>query len=311
MATPTGPPLTTIIHARGDVILKLNEGDSTTRLLVSSQTLALASTVFEAMFNGKFAEGQGLSANSPPEVELPDDNPTLMTILCNIAHLRASDVPKELSVLDLADFAILCDKYACIGAVYSWIRFWIQEPLSKPDEPDFEKLILVTYLMDLPQEFSKVTQYLIRDRAACFDPEVASHGHEFLPSKFLYGLLKAHTVCQSKARQAFNVSYKINDCNASLEIAGKYLRALTVAKLCPVTDISISQARDQAKMMEEIANAPWSSYHRDCFCQRGSLLKNRAIDLMNMVYNEAKGFCLDCVKRQEGMKTGECRVQHT
>ncbi|KAF2651676.1 hypothetical protein K491DRAFT_567604, partial [Lophiostoma macrostomum CBS 122681] len=176
---------TTAVDSQGDVMLKLTKNESTTKLLVSSKTLTLASIVFKAMFNGKFAEGQGLSTATPPEVELPDDDPVLMEMLCNITHLRASHILEDLSLSNLADFAILCDKYACVGAVYPWVKLWVQKPLSKPKQPDYEKLVLITYLMDLPQEFFTATQCLVRDRAACIDPEVAAHGHEFLPAKLL------------------------------------------------------------------------------------------------------------------------------
>lgn len=73
----------------GDLLLEL-ETDTDGRLTqssvrVSSKVLSLASPVFAAMLNPKFAEGQALlNATSPdtPSISLPDDDSEAVVWLC-------------------------------------------------------------------------------------------------------------------------------------------------------------------------------------------------------------------------------------
>jgi hypothetical protein len=182
-------PATTVIDKHGDILLQLGkEGDGSARcLLVSSRVLSLASTVFKAMFNGRFAEGQTLSYASPRAVSVPDDDPTLMELLCNIFHMRMSEVPDELDLKSLADFALICDKYDCREAIRFQARVWVLKFISDPDAPSFEKLLFVTYVLDLPHEFRVVTLAIVRDRKNDMKVSVATHGQDFVPS-ILFGV---------------------------------------------------------------------------------------------------------------------------
>jgi hypothetical protein len=110
-------PTKIVIDKRGDVILQVGTDSDAVHLLVASKVLSLASKVFEAIFNNGFAEGQNLSPTSPREVPLPEDNPVHMTTVCKLLHMQTSDVPERLAVADLADFALLCDKYDCTNGV--------------------------------------------------------------------------------------------------------------------------------------------------------------------------------------------------
>ena len=88
---------------------------------------------------------------------LPDDDPKSMILLCKIVHMQTKDLVQEPSFKELADIAIVCDKYRCTESVRWWLRFWITKKLALPEARNFEKLIFVTYLCDLPQEFEEVT----------------------------------------------------------------------------------------------------------------------------------------------------------
>ena len=154
----------TIIAKRGDVILRLGkEGELTTTALVSSAALSLASPVFEAMFNGCFAEGQALSSESPREVPLPDDELMSMLLICRITHMRTADLPEELTVETFADFASTCDKYQCSEAVEAWSKVWTRELIKVSPGINFDLMVLATYMLDMPLEFYEVTVILARD----------------------------------------------------------------------------------------------------------------------------------------------------
>ncbi|KAF2183859.1 hypothetical protein K469DRAFT_751265 [Zopfia rhizophila CBS 207.26] len=180
-------PVTTTIDKRGDVLLQLSKDDTTFSLLVSSRTLSLASPVFEAMFNHGFAEGRKLSSDSPRAIPLPDDDPSYMALLFMIVHMETSSIPVKLELEQLADFALLCDK------------------LPKPQAPRFPKLLFVTYVLDLPHEFYKVTQSLVRDRAVYVNIGCAMNGHDFLPAALFDRLHQQQKLNQEKAATAFLV----------------------------------------------------------------------------------------------------------
>lgn len=133
-ATPDGPPQTKTIDPSGDVLLKIGPSrQPSVKLLVNSRVLSFASPVFAAMFGGHFAEGQDLSSARPQEVSLPEDDPVSMEILCNIAHMKISEMPAEMEHTALADFAILCDKYRCIDTIRSFCR--VDYRLAERHEP--------------------------------------------------------------------------------------------------------------------------------------------------------------------------------
>ena len=177
-------PTTLQLSKRGDVLLKLG-AHGETRLLVSTAHMSEASSVFAAMFDGRFLEGQSSTTDAQREVLLPDDDPESMTILCKIVHFQADDVLESVTLDALADFAILCDKYDCIRAAAPWGKLWVNEFLAVPITPSTEKLILVTYLLDLPWQFRQTTKLLVQHRTA-IDESVARHGLDFLPKK-LFG----------------------------------------------------------------------------------------------------------------------------
>jgi hypothetical protein len=188
-----------VIAKRGDVLLELSkDGKPVDTLLVSSHVLTLASPVFEAMFNGNFAEGQDLSAMSPKTVALPDDNPDAMTLFCNIIHMQTADIADTVSISRLADLAVVCDKYQCTEAVSSWARVEIAQKLANPDAPAFEKLLFITYVLDLPLEFGKVSSRLTYDRIVTISYQTATHGSDLMPLEMIGKLcLKLCTVVQA------------------------------------------------------------------------------------------------------------------
>jgi hypothetical protein len=62
------------------------------RMRVSSKHLMLASSVFRAMFQGEFKEGNALRSTGSVEKELHDDHPEALLILMDIIHGRTRRV---------------------------------------------------------------------------------------------------------------------------------------------------------------------------------------------------------------------------
>jgi hypothetical protein len=175
-------PATTVIDKRGDVILHVGEGkEDAVSLLVSSHVLGLASSVFEAMFEGRFAEGQNLSTTSPPTITFPDDHPKYMTFLCKLFHLQTDDIPGTLEISGLVELAVLCDKYDCAKGVRPWSKIWVSQHLSTPESHGFQQLLAVSFVLDLPHEFREVSVGLIRSYQHLDKTALAVNGHDYLP----------------------------------------------------------------------------------------------------------------------------------
>lgn len=131
---------------------------------VSSKVLMLNSPVFKAMLSGNFKEGIELAANSghsdPYSLEFPDDDVEAMTILCQILHNVY--VPERPKPLGLSKLAFVSDKYGCTKALKYcgtvWIRDWLQEfDENVPPMSDFCHLLVFSYVIHLPLEFSDVS----------------------------------------------------------------------------------------------------------------------------------------------------------
>jgi hypothetical protein len=170
----------------GDVILKLEE----VSLRVSSKVLAVASPVFHVMFSPHLLEGEtspkGMDidfehpplpfrshltkdSNSifPAIIPLPDDEPTTMTILCQVLHYQ--EMPShELFVVEniskLRNLALISDKYNCIKAVSFATNAWIQalEPLEpKATQDELFNLVEVAHILDHEVLFERATKRIL------------------------------------------------------------------------------------------------------------------------------------------------------
>lgn len=125
-----------VLDPNGDVILELHDDfETVTSIKVSSSVLSIATPVFRALFSGQFKEAKDLQdskkAGEILRLELPDDDPAGMLLLCRMLHCkgRSEDFSKA-TPWQLMEASIVCDKYDCGEAVQSMIppvvRPWFQ-----------------------------------------------------------------------------------------------------------------------------------------------------------------------------------------
>jgi hypothetical protein len=194
-----------IIAKKGDVIIQLGKvgvGKGVRKILVSSMVHSLASPVFATMFDGRFSEGQNLSPTSPHTVPLPDDDPQCITI-CKIGHMQTSQLPTTIIAMAFFKLALVCNKYDCVDVVRAWAIIWVAELLKTPATQDFEKMALATHLLNLPNEFFKVSQSLMRDQSATFSIIKAVGGQEFLPWTVYQCILLGQMTYRQEISKAF------------------------------------------------------------------------------------------------------------
>ncbi|KAE9988239.1 hypothetical protein EG327_003453 [Venturia inaequalis] len=158
MVTELAQP-TKILRANGDLTLII--GQQRQRILVSRDVIVGICKPWEAMFT-RFIEA------SQAEVELPDDDPTAVTIVCTIAHLKFHDLPLTLTIDELSELATLCDKYdttAVVGPfVHDWVTPWFYDPVNKSEKKYLdkgnEKFVWIAWVFGYVSEFCTLTDAL-------------------------------------------------------------------------------------------------------------------------------------------------------
>lgn len=142
------------IVERGDAILVLNDGNL--KLKVDTHMLRAASPVFKTMFGPDFADGQGLSYQTPKEIPLEDDAEA-MTTICKIVHLKNDTLPETLAPAQMLALARIADKYFLQEATKMAMRIW----LTAPQTTNLEDLLEAAILLDDPFGFNHITEIMI------------------------------------------------------------------------------------------------------------------------------------------------------
>lgn len=117
------------IYPNGDVVLIVGQGDEKTRLRVSSHALSCVSPVFKRMLSSNFVEGLPTTQSTTRNIELPEDDVTAITTLCNIAHMRSKSV-NLVSFRALECLSIICDKYDAVEALMPWTSHWMNHDFA-------------------------------------------------------------------------------------------------------------------------------------------------------------------------------------
>jgi hypothetical protein len=133
----------------------------------------------------RFLKGQDLSVALPKRVALLDDDPDALTLLCKIVQMRTTDIADTFSLSGLTDLAIVCDKYQCKDAVGSSARVQCSQKLSNPAASRFEKLLFVTYALDLLTKFGQISSQLTYDHTAEISSKVATNGITLIAPEFM------------------------------------------------------------------------------------------------------------------------------
>ena len=151
----------------GDLVLKLGPVDEPILIRVSSKVLSLASPVFAAMLSPRFAEGQALDdikgmVDSTTTIDLPDDNPNAMSVICKTLHFQ-EDAAQRISYQPdiLMGLAVICDKYNMLRALSSWSHIWMETYHGKNQDDRFY-IASISYGLEHHESFWKSTRDIIR-----------------------------------------------------------------------------------------------------------------------------------------------------
>ncbi|KAK3492188.1 uncharacterized protein B0T23DRAFT_441661 [Neurospora hispaniola] len=125
------------ISATGDIILVVGAPDSEDpqlRLRVQSTILREASTVFRTMLSPPWVESQGISAENPKEIQLPEDEPKAMEVVCLALHFRNNLMNphwlEEQGGQRMLHVAILIDKYDLKAPMKLITDIWFRQSMG-------------------------------------------------------------------------------------------------------------------------------------------------------------------------------------
>ncbi len=151
----------------GDLVLKVGSGEEATLIRVQSKVLGLASPVFAAMLSPRFAEGQNLEDNkkmvdATTTIDLPNDDPASMSLLCKILHFKKDAAQRPFYPPDiLIGLAVICDKYNMSRALSPWSYVWM-DMCHKEDQYDLFDTARISYGLEHHESFWKSTRDILR-----------------------------------------------------------------------------------------------------------------------------------------------------
>ncbi|KAE9364482.1 hypothetical protein N431DRAFT_447657 [Stipitochalara longipes BDJ] len=129
----------------GDTRLLVSSPEGEITASVSSHAMSLASPVWRKFISppwrpsqidkkkkaSRSEDNEGVKLSSEPEPDEPldfrEDDAEALLLLLRIAHLDFVSVKKRLSVEELYNLAILCDKYDCVHLIKPWVDEWYRD----------------------------------------------------------------------------------------------------------------------------------------------------------------------------------------
>lgn len=143
------------------------------RMLVSGKHLMLASSYFEKMFSGPFAEGNA-DDSGIRRVTASDWDPEAFNIMLTIIHGYYRDVPKSISLEMLAKLAMIVDYYECHETIELYANIWLEG--LKPEVPkvygrDCILYMLVSWVFSKTELFEKMTRLALRNSGKLIESE--------------------------------------------------------------------------------------------------------------------------------------------
>ncbi|KAK5128364.1 hypothetical protein LTR85_003032 [Meristemomyces frigidus] len=160
------------VDPNGDVVLICGDPSQRSRITrtrVSSAIMGYSSSVFKAMFSGRFKEGREITCSGMAEVSLPDDDPEMMLILCQILHLRHDAVPRTLKPLQLLKLAELCDKYDCAIAIKPSAGEWATGILQQATDSERGCLLTAACLLQHGALVQRIAADLVMNSSSPVD----------------------------------------------------------------------------------------------------------------------------------------------
>ena len=153
----------TVTLCKGGDVLIASSQSAAKVFLVSSHILSNASSVFDNMLNGNFAEGERFRSrgSEPFRMELNEPEEALEMLLC-LSHCRAVESSLATVPRHVYGLAVICDKFLCSTVAKSMIDFAVIST-KRSNMSQTAYLAAAAAITGATNEFRKLTSSLVKD----------------------------------------------------------------------------------------------------------------------------------------------------
>lgn len=147
------------------------------RMRVSSRHLALASTVFDHLLKGQFAESRALISAGTVQVPLPGDDAATLQIILNIVHGHLRKVPRDVDFAMLTQIAILTDKYCLHEVTEMFTDTWfakLKASIPKIFNEELISWLCITWVLRKREAFKHSTRLMVQEGYTSFAKDTKS-----------------------------------------------------------------------------------------------------------------------------------------
>jgi hypothetical protein len=144
-----------------------------TEMLVSGKHLELASSVFETMITGPFAEGKADSSGIR-QITATNWDPEAFKIIMNIIHGYHREVPRSLGLEMLSRVAMIVDYYECNECVEVYIDMWLEGSSSELPTVygrDCVLYLFISWVFSKPRMFGDMAYLALRHSQKLIETE--------------------------------------------------------------------------------------------------------------------------------------------
>jgi len=234
---------------------------------------------------------------------------------CQITHHRSRDLPRKPSPVCLENLAIFCDKYMCADSVVSYGALWIQRHSGSRSLEDLSRLLLLAYVLDLPESFATVSREMLLLNSGRFTSLWVLDDHPAIHSDLLGEFNNRKTALfrdLQKGIVGLASRMATYNCENVTKANGTYLYSLKRYGLFPYEDLF--KAQSFSTIIEKASQFPSYRVER-CEMRRCNCYELRDMDLKVELQQGIEkcqklelGLCLSCIKTKELSKeeSGEC-----
>ena len=115
-----------ILDPRGDLTLLVGEDGA--GFQVCSRTLARSSHFWAVLLYGQFSEGKAQQTGHGWQSSLPEDDPEALRVLLLAIHGKFQEMPKSLTLNELANLTVAADKYDMTCSLRPFWPGWLESP---------------------------------------------------------------------------------------------------------------------------------------------------------------------------------------
>lgn len=106
-------------------------------------------------------ESSPTSSSTPKTIPFPDDDPSALLLILQIAHLKFSAIPRSCTYDMLLKLAILSDKYDVAGLVRPYLEGWVDGVKDTVNSPGHEGWLFISWTFGLVGTFTRVAKSLV------------------------------------------------------------------------------------------------------------------------------------------------------